>query len=302
VKVVPQTAENIRLAAEALRRGELIGMPTETVYGLAGVASNPEAIRRIYEAKGRPSENPLIVHVSSVPQVATVAREIPDLAIALGEAFWPGPLTLVLPKRGSIPDEVTGGRDTVAVRVPDHSVAIALIEAADRPLAAPSANTFMRLSPTRAQDLEPAILDSTAMVLDAGPTRIGIESTVVVVLPEVRILRPGSISRAEIEQVLGMSIEVGGNDHASPGQYARHYAPATPLKLVDQLGELPGLGFFTKTAEQIAMPLNPRAYAVALYSTLKEMDRRGLEAIYVERPPTTGEWEAVWDRLRKASS
>ena len=160
------TDDAIWQASEAIRRGELVGMPTETVYGLAADAMNVAAVLRIFEAKQRPADNPLIVHVASMFQVGSIVSEIPEVAVKLGEAFWPGPMTLVLPKRASVPLEVTGGLDTVAVRVPVHPIARKLIQVSERALAAPSANTFMRLSPTRAQDIEPDIARRTAMILD----------------------------------------------------------------------------------------------------------------------------------------
>lgn len=302
MKIFEPSDDAIWEASEAIRRGELVGMPTETVYGLAADATNVEAVRRIFEAKRRPSDNPLIVHVASMLQVATVAADIPAEAVALGEAFWPGPFTLVLPKRSNVPSEVTAGLPTVAVRVPDHAIALKLIQVSERPLAAPSANTFMSLSPTRALDIEPKIMDKLTMILDGGPTTFGIESTVVQVLPEVRILRPGSISRKEIEMVLGREIAVGSKERLSPGQYDRHYAPSTPVRLVHDLDDLPGLGFLVAGENQINMPSDAASYATVLYSSLRQLDELGLEAIYVERPPVLPEWEAVWDRLRKAST
>jgi len=306
VKVVPATAANIVAAGDALRRGELVGMPTETVYGVAALASNPDAIRRTFTVKGRPADNPLIVHLASLDQLSDVARELPPAAQILAERFWPGPLTLVLPKCPGIPDAATAGLDTVAVRVPAHPVALRLIEAAGGPLTAPSANPFMGLSATRAADVDAAVADGLAMVLDGGPCEVGLESTVVDCSEgEPRILRPGGTSRADIEAALGRSLESGGTtERKAPGMYARHYAPSTPLRIAASLGaEDAGLVFGSPSnANQIAMPAKAAPYAIRLYAELHRLDECDLPEILVQAPPETSEWEAVWDRLRKAAT
>lgn len=301
MKIVFPTPENIRLAAEALQTGQLIGMPTETVYGLAANALNADAVRATFAAKGRPADNPLIVHLASVEDVSSVALEVPDIARRLAAEFWPGPLTLVLPKRPEVPDVTTGGLDSVALRVPGHPVARELIRVAGVPVSAPSANPFMGLSPTRAADLDPAILEHVALVLDGGPCEVGLESTVVDVRDGVRLLRPGHVSREMLENLLGETIEVGpGKERRSPGLYPRHYAPGTTVRLVVSLAGAPGVRFGGVAEKgQIALPDDPAGYGSGLYAALKDLDRRGLAEILIESPPTDDAWAAVWDRLKR---
>jgi len=291
VRILPPTNENIALAAAIIRDGGLVGMPTETVYGLAANALNPAAVAKTFEAKGRPADNPLIVHLASPEKALGLTTHFSETALLLGKAFWPGPLTLVLPKLPRVPNITTGGLDTVAVRVPAHPVARALIQASGSPLSAPSANPFMGLSPTRAEHVSSSLVD---LVLDGGPCEVGLESTVVDVTgPKARLLRPGGISKAQIEAVLGMSIEEGhSTERRSPGMYPRHYAPRTPIRLVSTLDGRPG----------VALVADPAAYAAQLYAALHDLDTQGLEEILVERPPETPEWSAVWDRLNRAVS
>lgn len=301
MKVVEPTPENIARAAEALRSGQLVGMPTETVYGLAANALDADAVRATFAAKGRPADNPLIVHLAAFEDVPLVALEVPEVAHLLAAEFWPGPLTMVLPKRPEVPDVTTGGLDSVAVRMPAHPVARELIRVSGVPVSAPSANPFMALSPTRASDVDPSILERVALVLDGGPCEVGLESTVVDVRDGVRLLRPGHVSREVLEGILGVPIEVGpGKERRSPGLYPRHYAPGTTVRLVASLQGAPGirLGDFAE-AGQIALPEDPFAYGSGLYAALKDLDRRGLSEILIESPPTTSEWEAIWDRLRR---
>lgn len=278
-------------------------MPTETVYGLAADALNPVAVRSVFAAKSRPADNPLIVHVHSVDEVESIAAERPDSMLQLAKAFWPGPLTMVLPKRRDVPSEVTGGGNTVAVRVPAHPVALELLREVGGPICAPSANAFMALSPTRAEDVNPDLPGFA--ILDGGPCQIGIESTVLdLTSGQPKLLRKGVITADAIGEVLGLRVETGDGDgeKKSPGNYPRHYAPQTPLVLVDCLAEgQPGLGFEGNFQHQRTMPREPLAYARELYSALHDLDRLGFETIFVERPPTTPEWAAVWDRLTRAS-
>lgn len=229
--LLPPTPSAIRRAAAALRRGEPVAFPTETVYGLGANALDPKAVRGIFEAKGRPDDNPLIVHVTGLAMLRRLVTELPPQARALAARFWPGPLTIVLPKKSSVPDIVTAGLSTVAVRVPDHPVALALIEAAGMPIAAPSANRSGRPSPTRAAHVAtdfPGLL-----VLDGGPARHGLESTVVALGDPPRILRLGAIPFEELRAVLpGLTIATKARARAeSPGMKHRHYAPARPLVL-----------------------------------------------------------------------
>jgi L-threonylcarbamoyladenylate synthase len=304
---VRATDQNIRIAAEHLREGRLVAIPTETVYGIAADATNADAVRKIFSAKDRPADNPIIIHISDFTQLDDVVDEWPASADTLARRFWPGPLTLVLKKAETIPSEVTGGLDTVAVRMPDHPVALALIEELERPVAAPSANRFMRLSPTRAEHIEPEIADRLEMILDGGPSTVGVESTVVdCTVDPPRILRPGGVSRGDIQAALGQPLGLVPPNplRRSPGMYARHYAPKAEVKLVDRLGaEDAGLGFSDPQNQfQVKMPADPRAYAAALYDALYRVDSFDPQAICVELPPEDPEWEAVHDRLRKASS
>ncbi len=290
-------------AVEALRRGDLVVLPTETVYGLGADALNPVAVAKIFEAKGRPSDNPLIVHVADVDAVLRVAAPADDRWRILAARFWPGPLTLVLPKRPEVPDITTAGLSSVAVRIPDHPAMLAVLRDFGGGVAAPSANPFMGVSPTRVEMLAPSILRA-AMVLDGGACRVGIESTVLDLTgPVARILRPGDISAAQIAAALGTMVEVGpdSSERASPGLYPRHYAPTTPLSLVESLGDRPGLGFDApRHAQQIQMPRDPSAYAHALYAALAQVDAWGVGAASVETPPRDDAWHAVHNRLTKA--
>lgn len=305
MRIVQPTEDNIKVAARLLHEGVLIGMPTETVYGIAALARDVDAIRRTFAAKRRPMDNPLIVHVSAIVDLEDIGRTISDAAWALAERFWPGPLTVVVPRSSSMPAEISGGRDTVAVRMPNHPVAQALIRAAG-PVTAPSANIFMGLSPTRADHIEPILGDELGMILDGGPCEFGVESTVVdCTTSSPRVLRPGAIGRARIEAALGMSLALPpGQQRLSPGMYSRHYSPRTPLFMVDVLSpDQPGITFDEPgNPTQVRLPLEPVAYAASLYAVLHRLDEGSHQAIFVERPPETPEWEAVWDRLRKASA
>lgn len=301
--IVSPTPENIQAAGEALRNGGLVGMPTETVYGLAARLWNPEAVLRTFAVKGRPADNPLIAHVAHLEQVGEVAAVWPEMAKRLAERFWPGPLTLVLPKRPEVPLEATGGLETVAIRVPAHPVALRLIDAAGSPLTAPSANPFMGLSPTRAAHVT---VEGLAMVLDGGPCEVGIESTVVDLSgSEPRLLRPGGASRAEIEAVLGRPL-AGAEEgvRRAPGSYERHYAPRTTLRIADHLApDDAGLTLEPPLNErQIFIASDPAAFGVSMYAALHGLDALGVPEIVVQSPPQTPEWEAVWDRLRRAAT
>lgn len=303
----PPTSENIERAAQILREGGLVAMPTETVYGIAADATNPEAVRKIFKAKNRPADNPLIVHISDFTQLEEVVSEWNDRADVLANRFWPGPLTLILRRSESVAPEVTGGLDTVAVRMPAHPVALELIEATERPLAAPSANRFTQLSPTRAEDVDPQIAKHVGMILDGGPCVVGLESTVVDVTGNTpRILRPGGVSRGDIEAALGVPLGQLPSDmnRRSPGLYQRHYAPEAKVVLVDSLS--PGATGLTFGAgdnmHQVRMPLDPVAFGASLYSALHRLDSLNPKQIEIERPPEEPEWEAIWDRLRKATS
>ena len=288
-------------AGRLIRAGELVAFPTETVYGLGANALDAGAIEKIYAAKGRPATSPLIVHVCSIDMARLLVREWPERAETLARKFWPGPLTLVLPKKPHVPDRLTAGLDTVGVRMPAHPIALALIRGSGVPIAAPSANPFTRVSPTTAQHVRQALGDRVAMVLDGGPSKVGIESTVLSLAgPDAVLLRPGMISRAEIEDVIGPVQVLAGvaeGGHASPGLHPRHYSPTTPLILVERGQALPpGRGIC------IEMPDNPREYAAALYDRLHEADSQGYDWIAIEEPPSTPEWAAIRDRLQRAAA
>lgn len=306
--IVPPTAANLAAAVAALRASRLVGMPTETVYGVAGIAADPVAVARTFAAKGRPGDNPLIVHLASAAELPRVARAVPDAARRLAAAFWPGPLTLVLPRQPHVLAAVTAGLDTVAVRVPDHPVALALLRAVDEPLSAPSANTFQHLSPTTAEDIEPELVRELALVLDGGPCRVGLESTVVDCAGEPRVLRPGGVPRSDIERELGRAVPLAaGHDpdgaRPSPGRYARHYAPKTPVRLAKALGpDDVGLTFAAPLGpRQVRMPHDPAGYGASLYRVLHALDALGAATIVVQEPPADSAWEAVRDRLVKAT-
>lgn len=306
MKVLPATLKNIALAAEALKNGKLVVMPTETVYGLAADATNKQAVKRVFSAKERPTDNPLIVHIADLGQVEAIAREFPPAAQALAERFWPGPLTLVLMKADDVAPEVTGGLETVAVRMPAHPVALSLIRKAGIPIAAPSANRFMNLSPTRAEHVDSVLARKVEIVLDGGPSKVGVESTVVDCTGDVpRILRPGGISRGEIEATLGAPLGAQPPDEVrrAPGMYRRHYAPKASMKIVEKLTEkMAGLTFEPPlNPKQIKMPRSAVAYSAVLYDNLHKLDRMKASIIYVQEPPDGPEWETVRDRLQKAS-
>jgi L-threonylcarbamoyladenylate synthase len=232
MKIAPPTTENIRMAAEILRNGGLVIMPTETVYGVAADMTNVEAVKKVFAAKGRPLENPLIVHIVSHDQTPALVCDWSEDAERLARRFWPGPLTLVVQKSHRVPAEVTSDLDTVAIRMPSHPVAQALLQAAGIPLVAPSANRFMQLSATRADHVDPALGEAVDLILDGGPCQVGLESTVVncAVSPPV-ILRPGGVTRAEIEAALRRPLGAAppGGPKRSPGMYSRHYAPEAPV-------------------------------------------------------------------------
>jgi len=291
---------SLERAAALIRAGKLVAFPTETVYGLGANALDAEAVARIFQAKGRPKTSPLIVHVDSIEMARGLAAEWPLPAEMLARRYWPGPLTLVVPKRPSIPDIVTAGLSTVGLRMPAHPLALELIRAAGVPIAAPSANRFTELSPTLPGHVPEGLAD---YVLDGGPAHVGIESTVLSLAGPPVLLRPGVIPLPEIEALVGpvMIAETPAEGaHASPGMHRRHYRPATPLYLVAQ-GEAPpeGCGAWLRIGQE--MPADPAAYAAVLYEVLHRLDSQGVGGIAVERPPDTPEWAGVLDRLRRAA-
>ena len=319
----PETA--IDEAAEVLRRGGLVAFPTETVYGLGANALDASAVARIFAAKGRPSYNPLIVHVPNEDAARQLAAEWPESAARLATAFWPGPLTLVLRKRDIVPDIVTAGLDSVAVRVPSHPVALALLRATRLPLAAPSANRSMALSPTTAQHVARSLGDRVDLILDGGPTMVGIESTVVDLRSgRPSILRPGLLGAREIEPVVGTlatpNESTGDAARPAPGMLDRHYAPRAQLRLFAAddatTAAREGSAFAARgarvamllldtspgdSAEAVRMPADPARYAQRLYATLHDLDEAGYDVVFVERVPETDAWAGVRDRLERAA-
>ena len=313
----------IARAADVIRRGGLVAFPTETVYGLGAHALDVRAVERIYDAKGRPSYNPIIVHVASAERARDVVREWNDVADRLARAFWPGPMTLVLPKRPEVPDAVTAGLPTVGVRVPAHPVAHALLEAAGVPIAAPSANKSMQLSPTMASHVVASLGDAVDVVLDGGPTWVGIESTVVDVTGDGPVvLRPGTITLEQIERAAGMPAAVGqsvAGDAArpSPGMLDRHYAPRARVVLVDSSdvgirvelerahGHRTGAVVINASVEPgptvVRLPDDAAVYASRLYATLHAIDDAECDVVVVERVPDSGAWLGVRDRLERAA-
>lgn len=321
--------EVIAQAAAIIQSGGLVGMPTETVYGLAGNALDPVAVARIFQAKGRPQQNPLILHVASLQKARELAAEWPSMAHELASRFWPGPLTLVLRRKATVPDAITAGLDTFAVRVPDHPVALALIKASYAPLAAPSANRFTEVSPVTAQQVARGLGATVSMILDAGPTRMGIESTVVDVSGgRAVILRPGALNRESIEAVVGPTTR-GSTPraehaaHPSPGMAARHYAPRARLRLVPpdafdaearlaamrppEHGRVGALLCTTPYPHDwtlpfvIALGAGAAGYAAGLYNALHRADEERCTELLVELPPEGPAWDAVRDRLQRAS-
>lgn len=318
------TIEEINVAAEHLRKGGVVAFPTETVYGLGADAFNERAIARVYELKGRPARNPLIVHVSGPEMARRVVSAWPDEADALSREFWPGPLSVILPKSPSLPESVTAGGPGVAVRCPLHPTALALLFEFAGPLVGPSANLSGQVSPTTAAHVREAFGDTDVMILEGGHCTGGIESTVLSLIDVARprILRPGLVGPEEIARVLGRSVAMAshprqdnGSPLESPGLLGRHYAPRTPARLFGAsdwpgvLGEEPAVVITHRLREVplphqlITLPHTADEYAAALYAALREADSRRTSRILIERPPEEGTvWHAIADRLRRATS
>lgn len=320
------TTSDIDKAAVLLRQGELVAFPTETVYGLGADASNPEAVAKIFAAKGRPADHPLIVHLPGDDHLDRWARDIPATARELTKAFWPGPLTLILKRQPGVIDAVTGGQDTVGLRVPGHPMALELIRAFGGEkgggLAAPSANRFGRISPTTAQHVRDDIGDAVAMILDGGPCRVGIESTILDLSgDEPAILRPGMIAAADIARILGRMPSFGRRDAPRvSGSLESHYAPATPLDLLppdaiifavrEALARDQRLAVLAPMAAPVGdarivwrqAPSDPMPFAHELYTALRALDAAGCARIVVQKPPASEAWRAVVDRLQRAAA
>jgi L-threonylcarbamoyladenylate synthase len=327
IRVDPQhvDATAIARAAECLRRGGLVAFPTETVYGLGVHALDPTAVRRLFDAKGRPANDPLIVHIDSVERVHDLILHLPETAVALAARFWPGPLTLVLPRSSRVPDEVTAGLKTVAVRVPAHPVARALLKAATIPVAAPSANLFSRPSPTRAAHVLDDLDGRIDLIIDAGPTDVGVESTVLDLSGDVpTILRPGAISLEMLQAILPhverrSSTERGQSAMPSPGMLERHYSPRAPLTLYEgeaheavarlaraanaaiaagarvgimaadedreAMADLAGLGVARVAIAYLGSQRDLATVASRLYAVMRELDASGVDAMFVRDFP-----------------
>lgn len=317
-------SSEIENAARLLGQGKLVAFPTETVYGLGADAGNEDALRKIFQAKGRPFDHPLIVHISSPDRLSDWAREIPPEAFKLAQAFWPGPLTMILKKQPSVSAIVTGGQDTIGLRIPRHPLAQALLKAFGKGVAAPSANRFTHISPTTAAAVREELGDRVDLILDGGDCEVGLESTIIdMSRGQPVILRPGMLSAAQIEKVLGMPVLSARQDipvTRAPGMHHLHYAPHTRTQILakEQISvflrgisaaDLP-LALVMHSAPPASvpagvsltsMPAEPSAYAHALYHTLRTLDHQQFKRIVIEQVSEAPEWEAIRDRLSKAS-
>jgi L-threonylcarbamoyladenylate synthase len=314
------TKSQVEAAIAALERGEVIGLPTETVYGLAGDAASPEAVRRIFALKGRPPDHPVIVHLGDASWLRQWARDIPETAWRLAARFWPGPLTLILHRAAGVSDLVTGGQDTVGLRVPAHPVALAVLRGFGRGLAAPSANRFGHLSPTLAEHVRAEFGADLPLVLDGGPCDIGIESTIVDLSGrQPRVLRPGNIPAGLLATVLDAPLAATATA-ASPrvsGSLRSHYAPRARAELLAReeldarLARARGadgkivvlaIGDLPRAAHGLALPASPDRYAQGLYAALRALDADDVSRILIEAPPSSAEWLAIRDRLQRATT
>lgn len=314
--------QEVQDAVEALRAGELVAFPTETVYGLGANANDPAAVRRIFALKGRPTSHPVIVHLDDPKYLQRWVMELPPAAKKLADAFWPGPLTLVLRRAPAVNDVVTGGQDTIAVRIPSHPVAQQLLNAFGGGIAAPSANRFGHVSPTRAEHVREEFGDEIKYVLDGGDCKVGLESTIVSCVGDIpRLLRPGSIALSQLRvQVPNLATGPAAAVPRVPGALARHYSPSTPLNLVPSRRLEQVMNEFTGDREKVAVlaqrppgTANPfmtwinagtRAdvYGRNLYAHLRTLDKAAAKVILVEEVPSGEKWDAVRDRLRRAAS
>ncbi|SHG27023.1 translation factor SUA5 [Streptoalloteichus hindustanus] len=316
------TTSDIEKAAGVLRAGGLVAIPTETVYGLGANAEDPSAVTRVFQVKGRPPSHPLIVHIGGVEHLDAWGEDVPATARLLAERFWPGPLTLVLRRGRRAPLEVTGGLETVAVRVPDHPVALALLSTFGGGVAAPSANRFGSVSPTTAQHVRVELGDAVDFVLDGGPCEVGVESTIVDATGDTpSILRPGGVTREDLEAVLGRPLAVPATSRVRvPGQHPSHYAPRARVVLVEpekviaeaelaqELGHQVGVfvppalaDTVVKAHAVVTVPGSMAAYAHGLYGFLRELDQRGCDLIIASLPVEEGLGLAIANRLRRAA-
>lgn len=324
IKPIIADADAISHAADLLRQGRLVAFPTETVYGLGADASNPNAVANIFKAKGRPADHPLIVHIADIDSLGDWASTVPETALKLANRFWPGPLAMILNKKPEVPLAVTGGQQTVGLRMPDHPVALALLKSFGGGVAAPSANRFCRISPTQAAHVYEELGDAIDMILDGGACQVGVESTIIDLSgSRPRLLRPGHITGQEIEAVLQAELIIPSASKPAgiraPGMMAVHYAPTTPAircpaeQLQDRImqsivnGKSIGLLCYqleitsTDQIRVLRLPNHAIDYAQRLYAALRELDSLQLDLILVEQPPQTEPWRAVNDRLGKAT-
>jgi L-threonylcarbamoyladenylate synthase len=322
-KVVSRATQvEIETAVQALRDGDLVAFPTETVYGLGANAQSASAVRKIFAAKGRPTTHPVIVHLDSARFLHRWVREVPEPAARLAERFWPGPLTMVLPRAYNVGDILTGGQDTVAVRVPAHTMAQQLLTAFGGGIAAPSANRFGRLSPTRAEHVRDELGDAVRVVLDGGECQIGLESTIIAFdAGHVRLLRPGAVTAGQLRDVIG-ELLLGADPQSPrvPGSTPSHYAPQTPMTIVPS-GEIDAqAAALSEGGRRIAvlaqrLPLKahshvtwvnagrrPDQYGHGLYANLRALDKAACQRILVQEVPADERWDAIRDRLTRAAS
>ncbi len=325
MKPVVADADTIAYAADLLRQGRLVAFPTETVYGLGADAGNPNAVAAIFKAKGRPVDHPLIVHIADIDSLGNWVSCVPDEALKLAEQFWPGPLTMILNKQPQVPLVVTGGQQTVGIRIPNHPVALALLKSFGGGIAAPSANRFCRISPTQALHVYEELGNSVDMILDGGACQVGLESTIIDLSGNMpRLLRPGLITSQEIADILKIDINIPHaskpNEIRAPGMMEVHYAPRTPamlcpaeqlpdrIRLLQNSGKKFGLLScqleITETSQLcvLRLPQQADAYAQKFYAALRELDRLQLDFILVEQPHQTEPWQAINDRLKKATT
>ena len=307
-------SSEVRRAAQILRAGGLVAFPTETVYGLGADAANEKAVSRLYAVKRRPAAHPVIIHFENSERAFAWAREVPEAAARLAARYWPGPLTLILKRSALAKNFVTGAQDTVGLRVPSHAIAQQLLKEFGGAIAAPSANRFGLVSPTTAAHVRDDLGKDADLVLEGGASEVGIESTIVDLSGDAPVLlRPGRVSKEQLESVLGPVREKAATSPRHPGGLERHYAPRTPARMVPSHaldGAITGLKArvavlaFSRPDERVdywlRMPREPQAYAQRLYAALRELDTAGCEHILVEAPPDSPEWAAVRDRLRRA--
>lgn len=305
-------------AANRIRAGGLVAFPTETVYGLGADATNAAAVARIYSVKGRPHDHPVIVHIAELNQLDSWVEDIPDYAIALARQFWPGPMTLILSKRATVGDFITGGQSSVGIRIPNHPIALEFLKSAGVGIAAPSANRFGALSPTSAlavaEEIGEFLDPERDLILDGGSSIVGVESTIIECLgPRPKILRPGAITQEMVESVTGLTVDESSSVVRASGTLEQHYSPRAKIFLLDPINPvvacIVGVGFLALErfptpdgAIRLANPKNDQEYAQVLYDALREGDRRNLPAIYAVPPSGSGVAVAIRDRLKRASS